>query len=851
MIAQPAPALTNRFALPRPEADWLRFSQALLGINAAAIEAPTLPDLLHEVRRHLQLTLGVSHLVLAIVDDVAGQLRYLLPGEPATTDLYHDQALMAQAVRLRQPLLAEEWLPTGDIATLAPGVALPDSYAVLPLLCQGRVGAVLAVGHAKADAFDSAALGFLNLVATTLTLAVEKARLYEVMPRYTQSLEERVMAHTAALESEKTRFESIVQSLGEGLILLDLQSTIIFANLRAQSLLGLPLEMLAGLSVAELWHDPELALQTPERIVQDFAFALQEVETYPAFTVSRVLPPADAESTPRPQDLRLQLFPVRDGSGELFHYGLILQDITREREMDRMKDELVNVVSHELRTPLASVLGFAELLLSREFPEDRRRVLVETIHKEAERLTGLINDFLDLRRLENGRGEMTFSEVSLPEVVQSAVAGFALNQNAHTLDVHLPEALPTVRADANRLGAALRNLIGNALKYSPQGGAVSVRVSATEAAVQIAVSDQGLGLPADVIPQLFQRFYRVDSSDRREIGGTGLGLAIVKEIVAAHGGRVWAESDGPGCGSTFAFTLPLARRAATATEALDLPGLPDTPYVLLVEDDAGQVTLIQEHLQPTGLNVVAVSEPAAALRLLQQRLPVGVIMDVCLPEAHIGWELLDAIRQRHSPSQLPVIVTTVMEAHTRGLAAGATEVLVKPFDPRELLGHLQPRLGREVLVVEDEPIITKLVHAVLSRAGYRVRAVGDAPTALEYLATHQPDALIVDLLLPDMDGFALLERVRALPVGGRVPAVVMTARTLRPEDTERLQQLGATVLPKSEHTAIRLRTAIERAIHPPHSPQRRISETEDSGLTRLRRADHQGAGKESERCTAY
>jgi PAS domain S-box-containing protein len=798
-----------------PDQEWTRYAQAALSIGAAAIETASLGELMHDVHAHLQCVLGAEHCALALMDDAAGQLIYRVDSaEVVVTDLLEDNSLMAHVVRQRQPASTLDAVPCAEATMLAPGLPVPAAYLVLPLLAQGRVTGVLAVGSATPGVFDHTALGFVNLIAATLTLAVEKARLYETMPRYTQSLEERVVAHTVALESEKMRFESIVQSLGEGLILIDLNETVTFANQHAQVLLGLPLEALAGLTITELWRTPELCLQNVEQISRDFTQALHQVEAYPDFNVSRLaLTGSDPAGATTPQDLRLRLFPVRDSAGALFNYGLTVQDITREREMDRMKDELVNVVSHELRTPLASVLGFAELLLSRDFPESRRRTLIETIHKEAERLTGLINDFLDLRRLESGRQEMTFADVAVAEVVHNAVAGFAVNQTTHTFEIDAPASLPLVRADAGRLGTALRNLIGNALKYSPAGGRIRVRAAQRGQEVRLMVTDDGLGLPAEVIPQLFQRFYRVDSSDRRTIGGTGLGLAIVKEIVAAHGGRVWAESAGPGAGSTFGLTVPLARyslRRDAVGEAL--PRLPEGAYVLIVEDDAGQITLIEEHLRAVPLPVVSVSGPRQALRVLQQRLPLGVIMDVCLPEAADGWALLDDIRRAYSPTQLPVIVTTVLEERTRGLAAGATEYLVKPYDPRQLLTHLPLQASTEVLVVEDETLISTLVSALLNKIGYRVQAVPDGLAALTQLAHRWPDVMIVDLLMPRLDGFALVERVRALPEGRDLPVLVMTAADLRPEQTRHLQQLGAFILPKAAYSAVRLRSAIETAL---------------------------------------
>ncbi|MGH2523678.1 MAG: ATP-binding response regulator, partial [Anaerolineales bacterium] len=357
-------------------------------------------------------------------------------------------------------------------------------------------------------------------------------------------------------------------------------------------------------------------------------------------------------------------------------YARSPEDVTRKREMDQMKDELVNVVSHELRTPLASVLGFAELLLTRDFPEAKRRQVIETIYKEAERLSALINEFLDLRRLESGALPFAFTPVNLAELAQSVVAHYALGQRQHDLQLDVPEALPLVHADPVQLGQVLRNLLDNAFKYSPNGGRVTLAARAMGDTVRVTVHDQGLGLPAGAIPRLFERFYRVDSSDRREIGGTGLGLSIVKEIIRAHGGQVWAESPGPGQGSTFGLALRLAVPVATV-QATASTTAPKEPYVLIVEDDPGMVSLIQEHMQAANYRTAVVTQPAAALNLIRQRLPLGLVLDVCLPDPQQGWSLLEAIRQLHPASELPVITISVLDERDKALALGATEYLVK------------------------------------------------------------------------------------------------------------------------------------------------------------------------------
>jgi PAS domain S-box-containing protein len=254
---------------------------------------------------------------------------------------------------------------------------------------------------------------------------------------------------------------------------------------------------------------------------------------------------------------RLAITPVRNAQGQVTHFIGLQSDITERKEMERMKDELVSTVSHELRTPLASLRGFTELMLKRTFPADKQREFLRIIHNESLRLTDLINDFLDLQRIEAGRQTYDFEDLALPPLLREAVTVFSSGDGQHQLLIDAPDSLPLVRVDTARLRQVLTNLLSNAMKFSPQGGAVTIGARVEGDALKVWVKDQGVGIPSEAQQHLFSKFFRVDNRDTRSIGGTGLGLALVKEIVKAHGGRVWVEST-VGKGSTFFFTLSLS-----------------------------------------------------------------------------------------------------------------------------------------------------------------------------------------------------------------------------------------------------------------------------------------------------
>ena len=243
--------------------------------------------------------------------------------------------------------------------------------------------------------------------------------------------------------------------------------------------------------------------------------------------------------------------------------SVVAHDITQRKQLENVKDELVSMVSHELRTPLASLRGFAELMLTRDYSEAKRREFLTIIHKESRRLADLINNFLDLQRIQSGRQVYAFEALEPEALLQEALSLFQPGNPQHRLEVQLLSPLPPMRGDRDRVRQVLANLVANAIKYSPEGGRVVLGARQEGDEVRIWVSDEGIGIPAEILPRLFTKFYRVDNAVNRGIAGTGLGLALVQQIVENHGGRVWAES-APGQGSTFYVSLPMAQEASQA-----------------------------------------------------------------------------------------------------------------------------------------------------------------------------------------------------------------------------------------------------------------------------------------------
>ena len=345
--------------------------------------------------------------------------------------------------------------------------------------------------------------------------------------------------------------EQILNSAGEGIFGIDREGRIAFVNPAAAAMLGSTVRELLGRPLHETMHHSR---------ADGSAYPLEECSMLATLQDGLVVLETDdlywrKDGTNFP--VKSICAPILNEHQEVAGAVVTFQDSTQRKEVDRMKDELISTVSHELRTPLTSLLGFTELLLGRKFPYEKQQALLTIIHKESLRLTNLINDFLDLQRIESGRQPYTFSAIAVEPLLRDTVIVFAKEGEAHELRLDLPPTLPSVLADGERLRQVLANLLSNAIKFSPGGGEVVVGVRQDAGAVVFRVQDQGVGIPEDALPKLFSKFYRVDNTATRNIGGTGLGLALVKELVTAHHGQVWVEST-LGKGSTFFFTVPVA-----------------------------------------------------------------------------------------------------------------------------------------------------------------------------------------------------------------------------------------------------------------------------------------------------
>jgi PAS domain S-box-containing protein len=533
-------------------------------------------------------------------------------------------------------------------------------------------------------------------------------------------------------------------------------------------------------------------------------------------------------------DVSISYAPLHDRAGKTVGATIVYQDVTERRlafeqrqareaadAANRAKSNFLANMSHELRTPLNAIIGFSELLEDDSLGtlNERQKRYVSNVRTSGLHLLQLVNDILDLAKIEAGRlvlGPESINLNTLLHDMQRGLEPLAVAKRQSLL-LEIPEELPPVIADRSKVKQILYNLLSNAIKFTKDGGRVGVRAKYSQGVhrqpqVEIVVWDTGIGIAPENLKRVFLEFEQLDSSYVRQQEGTGLGLALTQRLVEAHGGRIWVEST-VGKGSTFTFVLPAS---PTASGSEDAPAAPvrllgqttQRPLVLVVEDDPTGRELLNHYLVENGYSVAYATTGAEALELAHRLKPAAISLDILLPDDH-GLHILSKLRADPETRDIPVVVVSITDDRDLGLSAGAAAWLVKPVQRRQFIEALDRVMpngkhdGKQLaLVVDDDTEAVDLATDILRQRGFEVIQAFGGNEGLSLALERLPSLIILDLSMPGVSGFTVAQQLRANPRTRHTPILVSTALDLSATEREELLRHVQTIVPKSGGKAI-------------------------------------------------
>ena len=624
------------------------------------------------------------------------------------------------------------------------------------------------------------------------------------------------------IEEARTRLTDAIETISEGFSLYDAEDSLVLCNSRYKSLFASHADVV----------EPGTQFETIIRTAVERGLIDDAVTDSEAWVAERLARRKAANSTHiqhRSDGRWVRVSERRTANGgvvatyaditELKQREAELADLVHELEVardaaqkaNRTKSGFLANMSHELRTPLNAIIGITEMLQedARDFNREEEIEPLDRVLSAARHLLALIDDILDLSKIEAGRMEVhveTFLVAPLINDVVKTVEPMAA-KNGNRIVVTCSPEVDWLHADETRVRQALLNLAGNAVKFTKNG---TVTITAQQQnmgseQVTIAIADTGIGMTPEQIGKLFQEFSQADSSTTRKYGGTGLGLAISRRFCQMLGGDITVES-ALGRGSTFTIRLPknggVAEEVRTISTARVGPAgvPPDAPLVLVVDDDPTVRQVVARFLEREGFAVAEAEGGREGLRLARELVPAAMTLDIIMPDLD-GWTVLAAIKGDPALAGIPVILLTIVDEKNRGYSLGAADYLVKPVDRKRLTALLRRicgSTGGRVLIVDDNDLDRQQMSSAIEQDGWIVVEAKNGRAALDRLAAVGPQVVILDLMMPEMNGFEFLNEFRRHAEWRDIPVVIVTARDLTAEDRIRLTGGVEGIIPKTE-----------------------------------------------------
>jgi len=690
---------------------------------------------------------------------------------------------------------------------------------MIPMIAQDRVVGGLNLNRLEGSVpLTENDIKLLESLATRAARAIAIAQLMRDQRMTASELETNVAERTRELSATSQFLDSMIENIPNMIFVKDAKELrFVRINHAGEELLGFSRDELMGkndfdffpVDQAELFIAADRATLRNRRLVD-----------IPEETIQTRNKGA--------RTLHTQKIPILDAAGEPSFLLGISEDITEARivqeallraqaeaeRANKAKSQFLASMSHELRTPLNAILGFSELLsddTSDKFDKGTRRRFLDQIHTSGQHLLQLINDILDLSKVEAGQMELHLQSVELGELVQEVRASIEplARSKAIVLNTESSRELSLI-ADSAKVKQMLLNLVSNAIKFTPSGGRIDIRVRRLESWVEIAVSDSGIGIAKEDLGRLFAEFQQLDAGPGRQQEGTGLGLALTKRFAELHGGQVIVESE-LGKGSTFTLRLPLqtpaprVSRVPASVAPLHVASIVlDRPLVLVVDDNPQAAEILSRHLEAGGFRTEVARTGSEALSMAGELKPVAITLDILLPEVD-GWEVMSRLKADPATRDIPVVVVSVVDKPLLGRALGAFDYFVKPVDGKALLSRLSrytftTKVKSEpvqVLVVDDEKANLDMLEALLKPAGFGVLKAGSGQEGIDMARSEMPSLILLDLMMPGLSGFDVVEALRGEEATRSIPIMVLTAKTLTEDDKRALNGQVAAIFQRN------------------------------------------------------
>jgi PAS domain S-box-containing protein len=805
-----------------------------------------LDALIELVGEHIRVSFEAGIVYVALLDEETNTIHFPYTYGETLTNIALGEGLTSRIIETGQPLLINEDIVERHVELDTEQIGVPaQSYLGVPILAGDRaIGVISVQSITQKGRFDEIDMRLLSTIAANVGVALENARLF------------------AEVQRQKQYFEALVQNSSAAIVTLDLDGKGLTWNPAAERLFGYTQAEVVGQFVDDLVAN---AAEIHDEAM-DFTDLISRGEPIRA-TTSRTRKDGSLVDVELFSD---SVFVVGERVGIVTIYYDIseLMQARRDTEEAREAAEAANRaksiflanMSHELRTPLNAIIGFTRIVKRRGadvLPEKQLENL-DKVLASAEHLLGLINTVLDIAKIEAGRIEVqpaTFDAAALVDVCVTT-ARPVVKQAQVNLVVDVAPDLPPIYSDQDKVKQILLNLLSNAAKFTHQGQ-VTVSASRQDEALVLSVTDTGIGIPEEALRQVFDEFHQVDTSSTRQYGGTGLGLSISRSLAWLLGGELSATST-EGAGSTFTLTLPLRFGAEVRPTPLQLPpergesekvslqlprtrgesekappakgegkeappligrdGGGDGRLVLAIDDDPDVIYLLQENLGEAGYQVLGALDGDEGVQKAKEIGPFAITLDILMPNKD-GWQVLHELKTDETTRDIPVIVLSIVDKRAFGYQLGATDYLVKPLDSEAVLAALN-RLAeasgglgpRRLLVVDDDPQVFDMVSQLLEETAFEIEAAEDGLVALEAIARQRPDAILLDLMMPRLDGFGVLEQLKRDPNCKRIPVVVLTAKTLTKKEKVRLQDCVSQVIRKQGLDSETLLNELQRAL---------------------------------------